>query len=131
MTTRIRMTEGHDEEYPSGHVRRFRAGRFYNLDDDDAEPLIEAEKAYDENEPPSCAFCGQAFTVDDLAEGEYDAYRARDGHVDAEHGDEVEVDATDAARERADEAGIDLSEIEGTGQGGRIVVSDVDAAAEE
>ncbi|MEW6635743.1 MAG: E3 binding domain-containing protein [Actinomycetota bacterium] len=41
-----------------------------------------------------------------------------------------EVDATDAARREAREAGLDLTEIEGTGTDGRITVEDVKKAAE-
>lgn len=37
------------------------------------------------------------------------------------------VDATDAAEELADEHGIDLSEIEGSGKGGRILKGDIEA----
>jgi len=36
------------------------------------------------------------------------------------------VSATDAARLAADEAGIDITEVDGTGQGGRITKGDVD-----
>ncbi|MBA2692284.1 MAG: E3 binding domain-containing protein [Rubrobacter sp.] len=36
-----------------------------------------------------------------------------------------EVDATDAARREAEERGIDLSQVEGTGTDGRIIISDV------
>ena len=43
--------------------------------------------------------------------------------------DGPEPDATDAARKKADELGLDLSGIEGTGSGGRIVVRDVQEAA--
>jgi pyruvate/2-oxoglutarate dehydrogenase complex dihydrolipoamide acyltransferase (E2) component len=38
-------------------------------------------------------------------------------------------DATDAARQRAEQLGVDLSEIEGSGAGGRITVKDVTNAA--
>ena len=38
---------------------------------------------------------------------------------------EEEPDATGAARQKAEELGIDLSEIEGSGAGGRITVKDV------
>ena len=38
-------------------------------------------------------------------------------------------EATEAARKRAEELGMDLSDLEGTGSGGRIVVSDVTQAA--
>ena len=41
-----------------------------------------------------------------------------------------EVDATDAARRQAKELGVDLTQIEGTGTDGRIIVSDVTEAAE-
>jgi len=41
-----------------------------------------------------------------------------------------EVEATDAARRQAKELGIDLTQIEGTGADGRIIVSDVVEAAE-
>jgi pyruvate/2-oxoglutarate dehydrogenase complex dihydrolipoamide acyltransferase (E2) component len=41
-----------------------------------------------------------------------------------------EVDATDAARREARERGVDLTNVEGTGSDGRIIVSDVVEAAE-
>lgn len=40
-----------------------------------------------------------------------------------------EPDATDAARRKAEELGVDLSQVEGTGSGGRILVRDVNKAA--
>jgi e3 binding domain len=40
-----------------------------------------------------------------------------------------EVKATDAARRKAEEVGIDLSRVEGTGAGGRILVGDVKRTA--
>jgi large subunit ribosomal protein L20 len=43
---------------------------------------------------------------------------------------EVEVNATDAAERKAEELGVDITTVEGTGQGGRVVVGDVDDAAE-
>jgi pyruvate/2-oxoglutarate dehydrogenase complex dihydrolipoamide acyltransferase (E2) component len=42
-----------------------------------------------------------------------------------------EIDATDAARREARERGLDLTQIEGTGSGGRITVGDVVEFAEE
>ncbi|CAA9412146.1 hypothetical protein AVDCRST_MAG82-858 [uncultured Rubrobacteraceae bacterium] len=41
-----------------------------------------------------------------------------------------EVDASDAARRKADELGIDLTQVEGTGSGGRVIVSDVTGLAD-
>jgi pyruvate/2-oxoglutarate dehydrogenase complex dihydrolipoamide acyltransferase (E2) component len=41
-----------------------------------------------------------------------------------------EIDATDAARREARERGVDLTQVEGTGSEGRIIVSDVVEAAE-
>jgi pyruvate/2-oxoglutarate dehydrogenase complex dihydrolipoamide acyltransferase (E2) component len=48
---------------------------------------------------------------------------------DTEDEDAGEPDATDAARHKAEELGVDLSQVEGTGSGGRILVKDVKAAA--
>lgn len=42
--------------------------------------------------------------------------------------EETDIKATDAAQRRAEEAGIDLAEIEGTGADGQIVGKDVDKA---
>ena len=41
-----------------------------------------------------------------------------------------EIEATDAARREAKDRGVDLSQVEGTGSEGRIIVSDVVEAAE-
>lgn len=41
-----------------------------------------------------------------------------------------EVEASDAARREARELGVDLTEIEGTGSGGRIIIDDVKSFAE-
>jgi large subunit ribosomal protein L20 len=48
----------------------------------------------------------------------------------AESEPEVEVNATEAAERKAEELGVDITTVEGTGQGGRVVVGDVDDAAE-
>ena len=41
------------------------------------------------------------------------------------------VEATPEAQAKAQELNVDLSEVEGTGSGGRILVSDVEQAAKE
>jgi large subunit ribosomal protein L20 len=41
------------------------------------------------------------------------------------------VNATEAAGRKAEELGVDISTVEGTGQGGRVTVGDVDEAAED
>jgi pyruvate/2-oxoglutarate dehydrogenase complex dihydrolipoamide acyltransferase (E2) component len=51
-----------------------------------------------------------------------------DQEADEDH-DAGEPDATDAARRKAEELGIDLSRVEGTGSGGRILLRDVKEAA--
>jgi large subunit ribosomal protein L20 len=48
--------------------------------------------------------------------------------VESETSD-AEVEATDAAARKAQELEVDLSSVEGTGQGGRITVGDVEKAA--
>jgi len=48
---------------------------------------------------------------------------------EAEDEDDDEVEATDAARKKAQELGVRLSEVKGTGSGGRILVKDVKKAA--
>jgi hypothetical protein len=42
---------------------------------------------------------------------------------------DIEVDATDAARRKAEELSVKLSDIKGTGSGGRILVRDVEKAS--
>jgi large subunit ribosomal protein L20 len=44
---------------------------------------------------------------------------------------DTEVGATEAAERKAEALGVDLSEVEGTGSGGRITVGDVERAAKE
>jgi pyruvate/2-oxoglutarate dehydrogenase complex dihydrolipoamide acyltransferase (E2) component len=52
------------------------------------------------------------------------------------HDDEIyeevkqEADATDAARKLAEKNGVDLADVEGTGSGGRVILSDVEAYLE-
>lgn len=54
-----------------------------------------------------------------------------DGDWETEEAETEEVNATEAAWSKARELGVDLSRIEGSGSGGRVLVKDVMAAAEE
>ncbi|MGB3634280.1 MAG: E3 binding domain-containing protein [Rubrobacteraceae bacterium] len=42
-----------------------------------------------------------------------------------------EIEATDAARSKAEDLGVELSQVEGTGSGGRIIARDVQKAAKQ
>ena len=60
---------------------------------------------------------------------------ARDGDVpeasaEAQQAQGEEPEVTDAAKRRAKELGVDPTSVEGTGSGGRVLVKDVEAAAE-
>lgn len=57
------------------------------------------------------------------------AKQAEEPEVDAT--DAAAIDATPTARDLADEQGIDLATLEGTGKDGRILKSDVEAAIKE
>jgi pyruvate/2-oxoglutarate dehydrogenase complex dihydrolipoamide acyltransferase (E2) component len=46
-------------------------------------------------------------------------------------GQQQQPDATDAARQKAQELGVDLSQVQGSGANGRITVRDVQAAANQ
>jgi pyruvate/2-oxoglutarate dehydrogenase complex dihydrolipoamide acyltransferase (E2) component len=50
------------------------------------------------------------------------------GSDNGDYGDDVKI--TKAAQERADELGLDVSTIQGSGVDGRITIGDVEAAAE-
>jgi len=65
----------------------------------------------------------------DRVEGKLDRLlEALEGSQDGDartNGSSPEVGATDAARRKAEEMGVDLSEVEGTGSGGEVTVEDV------
>jgi len=65
------------------------------------------------------------------AGGTGDADRRADETSERADGPESEVHATPTAVRRAEELGVDLSQVEGTGSGGRITVKDVQSAARE
>jgi pyruvate/2-oxoglutarate dehydrogenase complex dihydrolipoamide acyltransferase (E2) component len=49
--------------------------------------------------------------------------------LESEDEDDGKVDATDAARRKAGELGVKLSDVKGTGSNGRVLVKDVEKAA--
>ncbi len=67
---------------------------------------------------------GGNITVKDVRRAAEEAEAAEDAAAE-------EINASDAARRRAEELGIDLSEVEGTGSGGMITIMDVSEFAEE
>ena len=44
--------------------------------------------------------------------------------------EDIEVDATEGARRKADELDVELSDIKGTGSGGRVLIRDVEKASQ-
>jgi pyruvate/2-oxoglutarate dehydrogenase complex dihydrolipoamide acyltransferase (E2) component len=66
------------------------------------------------------------------ATGTGEVTRREDAEAPGEAGEpESRVQATPAAQRTAEELGVDLSQVEGTGSGGRITVKDVRSAAEK
>lgn len=64
---------------------------------------------------------------DDEAEAAAQPFGATRG--DATERDADDVDATDEAKARAEALGVDIRTVQGTGADGRVLVSDVEAAA--
>jgi pyruvate/2-oxoglutarate dehydrogenase complex dihydrolipoamide acyltransferase (E2) component len=79
-------------------------------------------------EGPAAADPGQASRP---AGGAADATRRADEATERADRPKSEVEATPAAERRAEELGVDLSRVKGTGSGGRIIVKDVQDAAKE
>jgi hypothetical protein len=72
---------------------------------------------------------GQPADSPSNAEGGASGQNTTDQVVAQSDEDTAEVEATDAARRKAEELGVDLSRIEGSGASGRILVRDVRQAA--
>ncbi len=69
---------------------------------------------------------GGFVTAETTEGGDGDASEASaDAQEDQQEGPEV----TEAAKRRAEELGVDLTDVKGTGSGGRVLVKDVEAAA--
>jgi hypothetical protein len=77
------------------------------------------------------ALAGAAGAIGDVPEEETDedTEGPQTETEDVGEPDGGEPDATDAARRKAEDLGIDLSQVEGTGSGGRILLKDVKTAA--
>lgn len=87
------------------------------------------EKPEQQEEPTSNAQQAEDVEATDAAEtaaGEPES----EASVEAAE-EESEVNATDAAARKAEELGVDLTQVEGTGAEGRITVGDVDKAAKK
>ena len=83
------------------------------------------EKLQEQNEDLTEALEGQAQEIHAMREMLESQQEAADGPPDDE-----EPEATEAAERKADELGVDVSEVDGTGSEGRILVADVEEAAD-
>jgi len=91
------------------------------LDGKPVERRVEVERS---SEPPS----QPARQTPEVPAAQTDQVEQAEPAEEAEASD-GEVNATDAAARKAQELDVNLSSVEGTGQGGRITVGDVDKAA--
>jgi large subunit ribosomal protein L20 len=91
------------------------------LDGKPVERRVEVERS---SEPPS----PPARQTPEVPAAQTDQVEQAEPAEEAEASD-GEVNATDAAARKAQELDVNLSSVEGTGQGGRITVGDVDKAA--
>lgn len=62
--------------------------------------------------------------------GDEEGQEDEEGAQETEEGGE-EIEATDAARSKADDLGVDITQVEGTGSGGRIIARDVQQFANQ
>jgi large subunit ribosomal protein L20 len=91
------------------------------LDGKPVERRVEVERSTEPPSPP-------ARQTPEAPAAQTDQVEQAEPVVESETSDE-EIEATDAAARKAQELEVDLSSVEGTGQGGRITVGDVDKAA--
>ena len=106
--TEIRIVE---IDFPSGKAAKGGARKTAKPDEPEAVAPVETEEA-----PPP--------VVDEAAASDEADAAAAEPEPEATD----DVDITDVARAMAEEAGLDVATIEGTGKGGRILKSDVDKA---
>jgi len=67
--------------------------------------------------------------VEEVLDEEGDVLDPGEAEDSREREDDSNVEATEAARRRANETGVKLSGVKGTGSDGRILVKDVERAA--
>ncbi len=89
------------------------------------ERLAAPDPATDDTEGHSHDENGGFVTAETVGDGDVPEASA---DTQRDPGEEPEV--TDAAKRRAKELGVDPTTVEGTGSGGRVLVKDVEAAAE-
>ena len=87
------------------------------LDGKPVDRRVEVERSTEPEQPISSASRTPAAPAEQVEEAE---------EVETSEDD---IEATEAAGRKAEELNVDLSSVEGTGQGGRITVSDVEKAA--
>ncbi len=81
----------------------------------------------DEEDHPSHDEDGGFVTAESATEsGDGDVPEAS---TDTQQDQQEEPEVTEAAKRRAEELGVDLTDVKGTGSGGRVLVKDVEAAA--
>lgn len=78
-----------------------------------------------------CLDCGGETPPDVAAFEGHNCENYRERGLQVDTSGYEEIDATDAALDRAVEVGVDITDIEGTGTDGRVVKSDVTAAVED
>ena len=95
------------------------------LDGKPVDRRVEVERSTEPEQPSPSA----SRTPEAPAEGAEQAEPADEAEASDDDTEVTGVEATDAARRKAEELSVDLSGVEGTGQGGRITVGDVEKAA--
>jgi pyruvate/2-oxoglutarate dehydrogenase complex dihydrolipoamide acyltransferase (E2) component len=104
------------------------------LPDDNSDEVKAMEQSIEEATGSKATLtASEAQTLVQSAEAEGDAQAPEEAAAEEAAAPEAaeEVEATPAAEALAAEEGVDLSEVEGSGEDGKILKSDVEAAADE
>jgi pyruvate/2-oxoglutarate dehydrogenase complex dihydrolipoamide acyltransferase (E2) component len=111
-----------------------RAAQDLGVEEAVSQALQQAQEAIGQVVGQAQEAAGQvAGQVGQVAEGVQDTAGGAAGQAQGAVGGEgqEEPNATEAARKRAEELGVDLSQVEGSGAGGRITIRDVQGAANQ